>query len=183
MTVLGQVVAQRRPYGAFDDPALPVGIWVARREVTGDATGGNVEILVVFADTSQPRTQQLFSLEQITVGVIGAGTETDVVLETVNLDPDLAGKNNANASQRWFLTMKQAAALGRSALTPESARAMAGVFLGRQQVDFTLTGVNTLFNNVNTGVHLVRAQGYVWGPRSVSIPSGPLRPIPGLYLN
>lgn len=182
VSVNAVVVAERRPYGAYQDPSLPTGAWVARQQLAGDVSGGTATITIVFADATQLRTNELFSLEQLSVSIISAGTETDALLRTLNLDKDLAGKGNNQAAQDFAIQMRNMSGLIESAIDMESAAAVKGLFLGRQVDATTVTGIATIWNNVNGGTHITRCQGYVWGPRSVSTPTGPRRPISGLYM-
>lgn len=180
MSVTGEVFAKKRPFGAYENPAFPTGLWVARGEVTGDATGGANTLDVFFAGSVQPRTQEAFSIEQLSVTYSSGTSDETLQLVTVNLDPDLSGKDLANAAQFWAVQMLDVSVAGIH-IDAVAAAALQGVFLGRQDAANSACGLSFIKANVNLQVMAVRVQGYVWGPRAVSIPSGPQRPIPGLY--
>ncbi len=179
MSVFVEQAVLRRPYGAYADPALPVGIWVVRAEVTGDATGGQAIITVLFGLSTQLRTEEAFSVEQISTATDGAGGR-NVMLLTNNMDRDLAGVGLSNAAQRWSFNQRNLT-VGGSAISGLESLGFRGIFLGRQHEANTATGFSVIWDNFNGFTNSLRAQGYVWGPRSVSIPSGPQRPLQGLY--
>ncbi len=179
MSVLEESDVLRRPYGSYADPALPVGIWVARAQVTGNATGGQAVIQVNFALSTQLRTEEAFSLEQITTATDGAGGRNAMLL-THNMDRDLSGVGLANAAQRWSFNQRNLT-VGGSAISALEALGFRGLFFGRQHEANTATGFSVIWDNTDGFTNSVRVQGYVWGPRAVSTPSGPQRPLQGLY--
>jgi len=181
MSVFERTTITRRAYGAYIEENLPSGIWLARGEVTGDGSGGTQDIEILFSSTTQLRTQEIFSLEQLSV-FLTSGAAQIAALRTANLDPDIPLPGEANAQQQWSLSLVVAGS-GVVALTGADHQGVRGLFLGRQDSPNVNTGVTVQVANV-TGIALaVRAQGYIWGPRSVSANQGPRRPVSGVYIN
>jgi len=180
VSVTVAVGVTRRPYGAFNDRHLPTGLWTSRGEATGDGSGGVITVQMVFADAVQARTSEIFSLEQYSIGT-ASGVATTAQILTQNFDPDLAGPRPvANASQRWQVPMALTG-FGGADILARDARALGGMFLGRQDRGGVATLLISQIDEETGVTMLVRAQGYVWGPRSVSTPEGPQRPLQGLY--
>jgi len=181
VSIFERTTITRRPYGAFLDATLPVGIWLSRGEVTGDTSGGTQDIEILFSSTAQLRTQEIFSLEQLSV-FLTSGASQVASIRTVNLDPDIPLPGEVNAQQQWSISLVVTGG-GAVVLSGADHVGVRGLFLGRQDAPNGNTGLTIQVGNVNGIILAVRAQGYLWGPRSVSTNQGPRRPESGVYLN
>lgn len=128
----------------------------------------------------QQRRQDTYSLEQLSILNSANGAQF-LELFVFNLDPDLAAASGVLGSTTRFALRLEGVSGGDSRLTMQDAAAVRGLFLGRQVTAGVATGFSIIAGNVDLDVMDVLAQGYVWGPRSVSLPGGVQRPAQGLY--
>ncbi len=179
MSVVRENVATRRPWGAFDDTALPVGVWLGGGAVLGDVSGGTMAVQVRFALEGQRTTQELFSLEELAIDFDTTAIVVNLATET--MDPDwAAGIGPTGSSRSWTLPLTTKTE-GGSALDGDRVRGLRGLWIGRQADPNVNAGLLFRTTNADGQTLHVLCQGYVWGPRSVSVPSGPRRPMPGMF--
>lgn len=176
MTITKVVDIGYRPYGAYADPSLPAGIWIGGGVVTGDASGGDRQIRILFALATQLRVTHAFSLEQVTMDLTDNSAQ-GVEFRCSNLDKDVSDVTGRNLR---FIMSTSGAAAGDSFM---SLREMAGLpfFLGRQSGSNIETSMTLILPNSLNEEFSATCQGYYWSQRSISVPSGPRRPTGGLY--
>lgn len=178
VSIVEQVDIEYRHWGAYEDPRLPVGLWVGRGNVTGDGSGGLRTITLVFNPATAPLLSLAFSLEQVSIRDGDNVTKT-LHLATSTLDP-LAGQANTFEIGVDVVASQNSIAL----LSENGSRALRGLFLGRVSAELALqtAGLSLIGTNLSAPILRLSAQGYVWAARSQSAPNGGLlRPNPGLY--
>lgn len=175
MSVTAEVNIRNRPWRGYDDPGLPIGMWYAWVNVTGDVSGGDRILRVLFETESSPLTGRHYSIEQleyhdeedqsrnIAMFLLGCSQFIDGALQNRQYNVNIASNENEDAA------LPSAGGLPRP------------IFLGeRDQVDAAMTAQ---FHNVNVDgkACFVRIEGYVWSGRSVQAPGGLRRPVDSLY--
>jgi len=176
MSVVTLTIPVQRPWRGYDDPGLPVGMWVSQGVVTGDASAGQMAITTVFRPEGARVSGRFFNVEQVEAqispsnsnGVFFFLADMDTVGDTVMVDRQWGGILASNSSvgilrhERlpplpWFLG---------------APRRDTGSFSSQFQVGTP---------NVDLSTWLVTLQGYIWEPRSMMAQGGLRRPIDSLY--
>lgn len=170
MTAVASIQVVRRPFNGYDDPRLPVGLWVSEQAVIGDATGGFRVVQLVFNPASAPRASLFYSLEQIHISDTDNNSKNGAITSQ-NLDGVIG-------SQVWRVTIGDGPAL---ATIPFQNLPDFPLFLGGQIVQGTTSSLDFQFANVDGATLNCSAQGYMWSARSRSTPGGPQRPVGGLF--
>ncbi len=180
MSVALTLPIQHRPFRGYDDPGLPSGIWIVLGSVLGDATGGFLNLDLVFKDGSRavPESSQLYNLEQL---YVFSTLDSDHVIAMIpaNWDEDTPGSTGA-ISTVISLLLSTPVLLSGSAGLGRDINGMHPLFLGQVRKNATNTIIR--FSMSNTAVSLaVKAEGYFWGPEALNAPGGPRRPVDSLY--
>jgi len=176
MTVSATDSIRIRPWRGYDDPGLPVGMYVAQGAVTGDASGGDMNVFFVFKQEAEPVSGRFFNVEQINVfhtdttfkfgHIIATNWEAVSAVGLINRQWRFELETNANAFT----------ALNDQIYFPLP------LFLGQVapvrdlQADIAF-GVD----NVDLTSLVCSIQGYIWEPRSVQAEGGLRRPVDSLY--
>ena len=176
MSITTEVQVSQHRWRGSDVPALPIGSWVGAGIVTGDMSGGDLFVDLVFALASQTqRSSTLYSLEQVFIAATSS-LVGPALLQVVNFDPDPAV--NAN----WFFHIVMTNTEGTvSAALPSELAALRGLFLGSQRSPATETLLSLGMDNSDGQVLRFKAEGYMWSPRSITTEGGPQRPPSALY--
>ena len=176
MTITSIVDIGYRPYGAYADPSLPAGLWIGGGVVVGDASGGDRQIRIIFALASQLRVSSAFSLEQVTMDLTDNSAQ-GVEFRCSNLDKDVSDVTGRNLR---FVLATAGASAGDSFLP---LRELSGLpfWLGRQSGSNIETSMTLIIPNTDGEEFSATCQGYYWSQRSISVPSGPRRPVGGFY--
>jgi len=177
MTVIGTFPVQRLPWRGYDDPALPVGIWMASGTTVGDASGGSIRVRLAFTTENAPASGDIFNLEQLTSFSSVGATRTGF-MTAVNLAP--APRLNV-VDRLWSLVWNVMDPLGNIGLgqTLLDLPIMLG---GRQSVAANPASIDVGFTNPTATDSLsVTGMGYVWEARSVLAEGGPQRPVRNLW--
>jgi len=178
MAVSTEVDVRYQRFSGYVDKRYPEGMWYASTNLTGDGTGGNSSITLVFTPAAEAALNtRMYSIESLhaasndNAGEVGrlsaqnlGGRNLDQALvhqTLINLDNDITG----------------------ATLNPSDLVYWKGVFLGSQRAVSTLTGLTLIVANTNSRNHVLQAQGYWWGQRSVLADGGPQRPPTGLWRN
>lgn len=172
MTIRTNFRTEMRPFTGYDDPALPVGAWVAQGSITGDVSGGFVQMTFLFQFGQQEHNSQLYSVERAYIEV-GEAAVTDHVgfIQTRNMDRMAPGRA---LFQRWAIrTLTDGSNNSVSAFASQAGFPM---WLGQPFAALLECGVEVQFENINLAGFACVLQGYVWGPRSIIAPGGPQRP-------
>lgn len=167
-----------RPYSGYVDPSLPIGAWIAAGDRLGDASGGFVQMNFLFQFGQQPLNPNLFNIERLTAEV-SANTTQRANVQTRQMDNLAPGR--PVGVQRWDFVMTGDGV--NNAIMDFASQAGMPMWLGQCQQALFECGFRVQFVNTNTLTYTVRAQGYVWGPRSILAPGGPQRPPNGFLGN
>lgn len=174
MSVVAVFPVIQRPWKGYQDPGLPVGMWIAQGTVTGDMTGGSATVIFVFKGEGEPLGARFYNIEQLEFSSTEAGRANaglrifnfDVIgttgLVTRSIHLEIETDDIADASLK-------------------SGQVRLPIFLGRPQlVDLE---AQVLFRTNNTTIETIfaTAQGYIWEPRSLLIDGGLRRPLDSLY--
>lgn len=175
MSVTAEVRLRNRPWRGYDDPGLPVGMWFAWVGVTGDVSGGDRILRVLFEEESTPVTGRHYNIEQleahdeedasssVAMFLLGCSQFIDGALQNRQYSVSLTINENEDAAIQ----------VNRMITGP--------IFLGqRDDVD---AGMTAQFHaaNIDGKAFFVRMEGYVWEARSVQAPGGLRRPVDSLY--
>jgi len=165
----------QRPWRGYDEPGLPVGMWVAQGTIIGDGSAGFTQVSFNFHTALQALSGRFFNLEQLEVhrnddaAALGA-------LTLVNFDLAPIGVPNRVIQMSLSPTDSQtdAAALDNVAVDLP-------LFLGRTIAAGLATQLIISGINVNAVSLNAMGQGYIWEPRSTLAPGGLRRPVDSLY--
>lgn len=172
MAVITEFPVVVREFSGFDDPRYPSGYWAAAGVVIGDATGGTMTAQLNYARATELRNSQYYSLEQFQAWRDFENAEVG----------QLAFSNfQGPSTNRFFGVAFVATAVGLSLILGGDLLPLQPLWLGRQADPNTSSALALILTNTDTVVVNVRAEGYIWGPRSVAVPGGPQRPPTGLY--
>jgi len=176
MTVSVVDSISRRPWRGYDDPGLPVGMWIGQNSVTGDASGGNMLVIMEFKGEDEPVSGRFFNLEQF--NVFHSNTSTKVgALQITNFETTFS----VGLVNRLYFFELEFNARSVSALNdrihiplPLFMGSVAPVASLAAQIEFSTP-------NVDLSSFVVTAQGYIWEARSVQAEGGLRRPVDSLY--
>ncbi len=180
MSVSLVVPIQRRPFRGYTDPGLPEGIWIVQSSVLGDAGGGSLNFDILFKDGSLPvpESSLMYSLEQLMI-FLSRNTPIIPSINPANWDEITPGATGAT-SHVWradlsTMSLTNGAAGEIREVTPPRAW-----FLGQVRKNVTNTIIRITVPNDASSIS-VKAEGYIWGPRSLNSAGGPRRPADSLY--
>jgi len=166
------------PFRGANDPSLPSGIWQGDVESTGDASGGTNSVDFIFANSGE-EDDSFYSLEQF-----GDQLDQDSARARLFI---INNQHNYRAPTTPITSSYQAeeAGVGLSSRTGWPAHAMGflPLFLGTSPPAVALVQlfIRWTVTNVNTIAYRVHAWGYRWGPRAFDTPTGPRRPLGGVF--
>lgn len=177
MAVIQQIVVESRRYSGWIDPRYPIGYWQAALSVTGDATGGDLAIDLVFQGAEPPfLNSQLYSVERLSVSSSEATSRAAMVLAV-----NMGGPANQGFLHRYMFTLQGTNFATRSAGRAEQFGGLVPWFLGSQRTAGITASLSIGLGNINGVTYEFEAEGYRWSPRSVLVDGGPQRPPTGLY--
>jgi len=179
MTVTGDFRVEIRPYSAYDDPSLPIGLYIAEGGLVGDVSAGDVFMDFIFKFADNPQVSELFNLEQLAADSDHTAGQ-EALMSTVNMDR-LAPTRDASP-QRWRLQLVDVNGL----LNPVNALATVSgsllpLWLGAPSPSEGKSALRIQFPNEDGVAYFAQIQGYIWGPRSVLAQGGPQRPVSALF--
>ena len=177
MTVFADFRLDIRPYSGYDNPALPVGAWIAQGSLVGDASGGLAIMNFRIHADGDPQISELFNLEQIAFDTTGTASQA-VILIARNMDS--LAPNRPAFDQRWAFNTLPVAGVSFTALRLDRATILP-IWLGGTNPNEGSADIRLEMNNVDGLFYLATLQGYLWGPRSVLAQGGPQRPPNGLF--
>lgn len=181
MSIAISVPATIRPFNGYADPGLPIGAWLGRIAVLGDASGGIMSVNIRMQLAGNNAAYLFWSLEQIMINSTVAVSRT-VRLQVINMDPFPIQPSTGALSDNYHVDIGNSGA-GSTAenMALQDANAGLPLFMGRPDPNGNNAGL-TIDDANSDGLSLaVRAQGYVWSARSVVAPGGLRRPVDGLY--
>jgi len=176
VTISVQTHVQQRPWRGYDDPGLPVGMYVAQNAVTADASGGRMTVIFNFRNEGSAASGRYYNIEQIEAQHTG-GSAVNVFLIAVNWD--LVGP--AGLINREWAARTRNGASGLSALSTDTVFPVP-IFLGITSPVASLAAQLQIgTDNTNGTAFTTTIQGYIWEARSVLSEGGLRRPMDSLY--
>jgi len=178
MTVILLSSIRQRIWRGYDDPGLPVGMYIGFASLAGDASGGSQRIIFVYKTEGDNVSGRFFNLEQFDLNRAGDAATVSVGLAPQNFDRagDTPIPEQDYRAQLVENSRSGVTALDYAALPPLP------IFLGQlslTQDDATQLIVNVL--NVNNTTLRATIQGYIWEQRSIQAEGGLRRPSDSLY--
>ncbi len=177
MTVVAQINVESRRYNGYLDPRYPIGYWQAALSLIGDASGGFLEIDLLFqtANGVDRLNSQMYSCERLAAGT-DDGFVRVVAIQAVNM----GGPSNQGFQQRYTVTLNTPAGVAVSSVQMGDLT-MLPWFLGSQRTPGLVTSLALIAQNTDLATYTFEAEGYRWDARSVLVDGGPQRPPTGLY--
>lgn len=173
MSVVQSQLVQRLPFQGEADPALPIGVWGFSLQATGDASGNVLATTAILASISQSKSGSMFSLEHFN-------------MQTNTVGSELARMEIIGAAPPWDITPDYLVDISNThstgALNVRSLLALP-IFLGWQDRQATALSIGFSMENILNTVLTTMAIGYIWSPRSRSVPGGPKRPQGSIFGN
>jgi len=167
-------VIRRRWWGADSNPGMPIGVWAAQANLTGDATGGELVLEFLFNPATAPTDSKLYSAEWITLRDAPSASGREVEVNTVNMD-DVFGAWN----QGFQLLLVPSAGLQKRIRPIDQIPSK--WFLGHQRFAGIATTLSFRKTNVDMETLTVGGQGYIWTPRSLLVEGGLQRPTNAMW--
>lgn len=174
MTVIAAVTVLQRPWKGYEDPGLPVGMWIAQGTILGDASGGDARIFFIFKPEGDPLGARFYNLEQLEVHSTRVGT-VDGALIINNFDI-ISGTGLVN--RRIHLILRSD---GISNAQLDTSSVKLPIFIGRPQLVDLEAQLQVNFQNFLMETLFFTGQGYIWEPRSLLEDGGLRRPLDSLY--
>lgn len=175
MTVTAINSISPRPWRGYDDPGLPVGMYFAQNAVTGDASGGLMNVFFTFKGEGEPVSGRFYNLEQI--NIFHSDPAAKVGRVVVSNFETLGPVGLVNRQRKFNLTSNASvSAMGDLLYFPLPW------FLGSVAPVVSLAAdLQVGILNVDLTSLVVSIQGYIWEPRSVQAEGGLRRPVDSLY--
>ncbi len=177
MTITAFASIQTRLWRGYDDPGLPVGMWLAHGQVVGDASGGEQQVGFDFQAEDAPVSSRFWNIEQIDSHKNSTITLA-AFISSLNFDRD--GAASTITRRDWLFTyvnnLRSVAAIDYVQL-PKMP-----IFLGNSTFEEGIASqvfIGTA--NVLNVVLVVTIQGYIWEARSILSQGGLRRPLDTLY--
>lgn len=177
MTVNTVAPIERRPWRGFDNPALPSGIWVGHVVSTGDGSGGDHIVSLVFRALASPLSGQIYSVEQFTM-TCGATVNIEAQMFASGFD-FLQAPHRVHGPRAWTcqLVPNPIACDVRFLQTQ-----MRSILLGQASHFGTATSnIGGIIPNVNAEGFSFSGGGYIWSPESALAEGGPQKPVGALW--
>ncbi len=176
MAIVGQIAIESRRYSGWTDPRYPIGYWFAALSLTGDASGGNHAIDLLFQPSDPPRlNSQMYSVERFGVTVSSA---TDKIHQIAAVN--MSGPSNLGFQHEYSVTIVGQNGLTKAGVNPASLQLLPW-FLGSQRTAGISASLSLISQNLDGVIVIFEAEGYRWGARSVLVDGGPQRPPTGPY--
>jgi len=176
VTVSVSNAISNRMWRGYDDPGLPVGMYIAQNSVVGNASGGDMIVFFDFKGEGQPVSGRFFNLEQMNVFHSSATTQTGHLV--INNFETLGPVGLVN--RQWLLRLSSNA---NGVAAQDNLRYLPlPLFMGSAApvADLAAT-LEVGVDNIDLSSLTVTIQGYIWEPRSVQAEGGLRRPVDSLY--
>lgn len=176
MAVSVTAAVQRAGWGGLESP-YPVGMWFVEVGilVSGDGSGGNHDLFILFNPAGGALDSKLYNLEQMNATnfiAAAASLQLQVAAQGMGL---LAPTLQDSLAQTWVVNTRvpEVTDLAATAFSDILQRA---TFLGRQVDTSSASQIRIRTVNVNAQTLVVNALGYIWDSKAMSLPGGPRRP-------
>jgi len=176
MTVIFDSHVQQRTWRGYDDPGLPVGMYITQGSVLGDVSGGNQLIIHTFKGEGEPASGRFYNIEQVDCHYTATGTEAIFLVAT---NWEVSGPTGL-INRQWRATL-QNNSNGVGAMSTDLQFPLP-LFLGITAPVPSLAAQLEIGVDNNDGeTFFSTIQGYIWEPRSVMAEGGLRRPQDSLY--
>jgi len=177
VAIVVQTIVEGRRFSGWLDPRYPIGFWQGAASLTGDASGGNLGIDLLFQQANGPErlNSQMYSVERFSISS-RANADAQVQLRALNM----GGPSNQGFRHDYAATIEAFGTPSDSAVVA-SMMAILPWFLGSQRLAGTTASLSIITDNVDGITWDFEAEGYRWSPRSILVDGGPQRPPTGLY--
>lgn len=160
------------PLPPYEDK-YPCGFWKAARKQTGDATGGQLTLLIASISASES-AKYAWSLEEISSRVPSLATE-DITIFIVPAEPYVDEANNVNIELLGFSTSIRSSLSGYSGLSLTAVKPFCR-YVWRPGNGLTWS-MTIAHSNPGVGTDAYHfAWGYVWHQQVFTLAGGPRRP-------
>jgi len=166
-----------QPFEGSEDPSLPIRYWQCSVNSTGDATGGVHTLSHALVPPGQP-DPSLWSVEQ--VGFQHDATTTLSVLFTVI---NMLNRNDPSTPITVTVIMQGLSGLNGRVGPDGRAQTFLPFFVGSAAGREAAAGLSVHLVIANTNAVAFRSAlwGYRWGGRAFYTPTGPRKPIGGVF--
>lgn len=170
MSVIAQLAIQQFFFPGYEDPSLPSGIWKGSQIVTGDASGGFMEVDLLMSPIG-PLNTRFYSIDQFSAFQTGA-TAIAAHFIIINL--------GQLTDRRYDLPLVLSG--DQTNVDPLGSQfAFLPLFLGSQVNAAASALVAFVCQNGDTEILTFNAMGYFWQARAGNAPGGPSRPVQGVF--
>ena len=174
MSIVSFFPVLQRPWRGYDDPGLPVGMYIAQGTQLGDASGGTASVVMNFKEEGDPLGARFYNIEQIEIHHTAAVDRPGaIVLSSFDIISSQGLVDRRIAFQMIADAISDAALLSGGVKLP--------IFLGRPQLVGIGSDVQASVANVDGQTLFFTLQGYIWEPRSLLEDGGLRRPLDSLY--
>lgn len=176
MTVIFDAHVQQRTWRGYDDPGLPVGMYITQGSVLGDLSGGNQLVIHSFKGEDEAASGRFYNIEQLDAHFTAA-VPTIMFMRALNWE--ISGPTGL--INRQWRALLQDNDNGVAAMMNDAAFPLP-LFLGIiAPVDSLAVQLEVGTDNADGQTLFVTIQGYIWEARSVLAEGGLRRPMDALY--
>ncbi len=160
------------PFRGSSNPSLPIGMWEADAEVTGDASGGDMGVSCVLTEAGQV-DDDYYSLESMEFQV-----DQDTAINVTSHVANMRNLANPAAPRTMAIALGVASGIGGRFGPRGSEFSFLPWFFGQGPAVGTGLQLFVKIATVNTLNLAMRGRfwGYRWGARAMDTPTGPVRP-------
>lgn len=176
MSVIFDAPIVPRMWRGYDDPGLPVGMYIAHFAIIGDGTGGTMQINFPFKEEDAPASGRFYNIEQISAFItVAQATPLAGFIRIVSfeaLGPFIIGDRQYRFDFQTSLPASSAG-FGFPPLP---------LFLGQtSRLANLFSHLQIGCANINLSALGVDIQGYIWEARSILSEGGLRRPADALH--
>lgn len=164
-----------RPWQGYDDPGLPIGMWIGQGETLGDASGGNQNVSLIFKGEGELLGARFYNLEQVEAH----STNLTLAVGSLVLENFDVNGPTGLADRRLHLPFGSDGVTNSALIDGIGPRLPK--FLGRPVVVDVITQIRLQVANVLNETVFFTAQGFIWLPRSLLEDGGLRRPVDSMY--
>ena len=165
-----------RPWRGYDDPGLPVGMYIGQNAVTGDASGGDMIVFFDFKGEGSPVSGRFFNIEQMNVFHSDTGAKAGHVVANNFETLGPVGLVNRQWKFQLVTNLNGVSAMSDLLYFPLP------LFLGSVAPVASLAATLEVgTDNIDLTSFVATIQGYIWEPRSIQAEGGLRRPTDSLY--
>jgi len=175
VSVSVQQQIKQRLWRGYDDPGFPIGSYIGWMNGTGDVSGGDIFLQLIFEPEAQNVTGRYFNIEAIEV-FVEEETSLDIGLTILGFSPLFDGA----FTNRQITVPLNNHTFGAAAINTGNLLARP-IFLGSKELAQSASIVQAVTNNSDGRILNFWLEGYIWDARSTQAPGGVRRPPDALY--